>query len=403
VRHCRGLGQPGKLPGRAGAHQTRYFRTRPYNARMNAYDVRILGSGIVSRSLALTLARQGLRVALQSRPPASSTAAPDLRAYALNPASVQLLTGIKVWDALPVQARTAVLDMQVAGDAAGAHIDFSAWAQAVPALAWIVDAGALEDVLDAATRFAPQITLQAEPGPAALTLIAEGKASEERAQRGVRFERHGYGHSALAARLSADLPHSGMARQWFRAPDILALLPFDQPVAGHGYGLVWSMPEAQARHWLAAPAADVEAALNEATGGAAGRLSLASERAVWPLALGRASALTGPGWALLGDAAHVVHPLAGQGLNLGLADVSALADVLAARESWRALGDADLLRRYARQRSTATWAMAQATDGLWQLFATQNVGLRELRNRGLSLVNHLAPLKRWLVSRALDV
>jgi 2-polyprenyl-6-methoxyphenol hydroxylase-like FAD-dependent oxidoreductase len=104
----------------------------------------------------------------------------------------------------------------------------------------------------------------------------------------------------------------------------------------------------------------------------------------------------------VGDAAHVVHPLAGQGLNLGLADVAALADVLAARESWRSTGDADLLRRYARRRAAPTWAMAQATDGLWRLFSQQQPALRELRNRGLGLVNQITPLKRWLVARALD-
>jgi 2-polyprenyl-6-methoxyphenol hydroxylase-like FAD-dependent oxidoreductase len=370
---------------------------------MNRIDVRILGTGIVSRALALTLARLGLHVALQARPAPQADAAPDLRAYALNPASVALLAGLKVWDALPTDARTEVQDMKVAGDAPGAQIEFSAWAQAVPALAWIVDAAALEDTLEAAVRFAPGVSLQAQPAPAPLTLIAEGKASAERERLGVHFVRHAYGHSAVAARLVADRPHAGVARQWFRAPDVLALLPFDRPQTGRSYGLVWSLPEAQARHWLAAPSDEFEAALNEASGGSAGQLHLVGERAAWPLAIGCASALSGPGWALLGDAAHVVHPLAGQGLNLGLADVAALAEVLRDRESWRSLGDADLLRRYARRRSGPTWAMAQATDGLWQLFGRDHAGLRELRNRGLSLVNQCPPLKRWLVGRALAV
>jgi 2-polyprenyl-6-methoxyphenol hydroxylase-like FAD-dependent oxidoreductase len=369
---------------------------------MKPFDVRILGSGIVSRSMALALARQGLHVALQARESASAERV-DVRAYALNPASVALLTGLKVWDALPTDARTAVHDMKVAGDAPGAQIEFSAWAQSVPALAWIVDAAALEAVLDDAARFAPLITVQAEPAAASLTIVAEGKASEARRQLGVNFIRHGYGHTALAARLRADRPHAGVARQWFRAPDILALLPFDRPSHDRSYGLVWSLPHDQALHWLEAPVDEFENALNEATAGAAGHLLLASERATWPLAIGHASALTGPGWALVGDAAHVVHPLAGQGLNLGLADVIALADVLARREGWRQPGDADLLRRYARRRTGATRLMAQATDGLWQLFATQNPGLRELRNHGLNLVNQWPPLKRWLVSQALDV
>src|SRR6185436_14334925 len=139
-----------------------------------------------------------------------------------------------------------------------------------------------------------------------------------------------------------------------------------------------------------------------ATRGEAGHLRLASERAAWPLLLGQASAVCGEGWALVGDAAHVVHPLAGQGLNLGLADVAALAHVLAERESWRSPGDADLLRRYARRRAAGTWAMARATDGLWRLFAGREPLAKELRNRGLSLVNQIAPIKRWLIGRALD-
>ncbi len=368
---------------------------------MTAFDVRILGSGIVSRSLALALARQGLRVALQTRP-STPHASPDVRAYALNPASVALLANLRAWGTLPADARAAVHDMHVAGDAPGAQLAFSAFAQAVPALAWIVDAAALEAVLDTAVGFSPQVTLFTEPPPAALTVVAEGKASALRQQLGVQFEQHNYGQRAIAARLVADRPHSGVAHQWFRSPDIFALLPFDRPQVGHSYGLVWSLPEAEAERLLALPVAEFDAALNQASGGGAGHLALASERAAWPLMLGRASAVSGPGWALVGDAAHVVHPLAGQGLNLGLADVVALASVLAQRESWRTPGDADLLRRYARRRATGTWAMAQATDGLWQLFAGQQPWLRELRNRGLGLVNHIAPVKRWLVGQALD-
>jgi 2-polyprenyl-6-methoxyphenol hydroxylase-like FAD-dependent oxidoreductase len=105
---------------------------------------------------------------------------------------------------------------------------------------------------------------------------------------------------------------------------------------------------------------------------------------------------------LLGDTAHVVHPLAGQGLNLGLGDVAALVRVISGRETWRTLGDEKLLRRYARERAAPTWAMGQVTDGLLDLFSQQAPVLRELRNRGLGLVDRLPPLKRWLTARALD-
>jgi 2-polyprenyl-6-methoxyphenol hydroxylase-like FAD-dependent oxidoreductase len=118
--------------------------------------------------------------------------------------------------------------------------------------------------------------------------------------------------------------------------------------------------------------------------------------------LARAERVCGRGWVLLGDAAHLVHPLAGQGLNLGLADVTTLAKVIAAREPWRDLGDEKLLRRYERERLVPTWAMGQLTDGLLQLFSHPAPAARELRNRGLTLVNHLAPVKRWLTARALQ-
>lgn len=368
---------------------------------MESFDVLVSGAGCVGRSLALALARQGHRVALLPGQ-APATQFQDLRAYALNAASVNLLKSLKVWDTMPPDAVTPVYDMHIEGDQMGAALDFSAWQQGVRELAWIVDAGALEQELANAVRFAPHIQIIDKPVPAALHALCEGKASKTRASLGVEFDLQPYGHSAIAARLVADAPHLGVARQWFRSPDVLALLPFNRPVTEHSYGLVWSMPEEQVPALLEASVERFEQALNEATGGAAGALRLNSERLAWPLSVGRASKVAGPGWALLGDAAHVVHPLSGQGLNLGLADVSALVDVIARREQWRSVGDERLLRRYERERLAPTWAMRQLTDGLLHLFASEQAPLKELRNRGLTLVNHLTPLKRWLIARALD-
>ena len=367
------------------------------------FDVHVLGAGIVGRSLALALANAGLSVALQPEA-ARAPGDDDVRAYALNAASVELLRGLKVWDALPAHATTPVLDMHVRGDVAPAALDFSAWQQRVSALAWITDAAVLERELAAAVRFAPRITVL-EPGTdasAPLTALCEGKASATREALGIAFERVAYGHTAIAARLTATRSHQGMARQWFRAPDVLALLPFDTPQPDRSYALVWSLPDEAARALLALDAAAFEQQLMQATDGEAGTLTLASARAAWPLMQANAGAWCGPGWVLLGDAAHVVHPLAGQGLNLGLADVAALVAVVGAREPWRSLGDEKLLRRYARERLAPTWAMGQVTDGLLRLFSRQEPSLRELRNHGLTLVNHLSPLKRWLTARALN-
>ena len=203
---------------------------------MKRFDVCVRGAGVVGRSLALSLARQGLRVALQADAPRAGQG-PDVRTYALNPASVALLESLRVWDALPADAATAVHDMHVEGDSPGAALEFSAWQQHVRELAWIVDAAALEQELVNAVRFAPHVS---ELSPqvavdAELLAVCEGRASASTDALRVPIERHDYGQIAVAARLVASQPHRGIARQWFRSPDVLALLPFDRPSAGQSY------------------------------------------------------------------------------------------------------------------------------------------------------------------------
>ncbi|MEO7010720.1 MAG: FAD-dependent monooxygenase, partial [Caldimonas sp.] len=271
---------------------------------MNAFDVQIVGAGIVGKSLALAFARLGLKVALQ-RQASVQRETVDVRAYALSPASVALLRSLKVWDALPAHAATAVYEMHVEGDALGGAIDFSAWQQRIGELAWITDAAVLERELGAAVRFAPHITVTTADVEATLTALCDGAASSRRAALGVGFERQPYGQHAIAARLVAVQPHQGIARQWFRAPDVLALLPFDAPEPDRSYALVWSMPQQRADELMANDDAGFEHALIGATGVAG--LKLAGARAAWPLQLGRAERWCGPGWVLLGDAAHVVH------------------------------------------------------------------------------------------------
>lgn len=367
---------------------------------MKQANVCVRGTGAVGMSLALALSRLGLEVALAGRP--NRAAAADVRTYALNAGAVALLRQLKVWNALPPDAYAPVHDMLIQGDAHNAALDFSAWTLGAEALAWIVDAAELDAALQAAVRFAPHVRLVGDDEVAAdLLAIAEGKASASRDKLGVAMPLQPYGQHGVAARLVADVAHIGLARQWFAAPDILALLPFERPQPGHSYGLVWSVPQARAEELLAMDEARFEAELQQASAGAAGGLRLSSPRQSWPLMVGRAAQTCGPGWVLLGDAAHVVHPLAGQGLNLGLADVAALASVLAGREPWRALGDEKLLKRYARQRLVPTLAMSGLTDGLWQLFAHSHPAAKELRNRGLTLVQHLPALKRFLAQQAL--
>lgn len=364
-----------------------------------AWDVRVRGTGAVGRTLALALARAGWRVGLGGAVAHASGGA-DVRAYALNHASRALLQGLRVWDALPREAITPIDAMHVRGDGRGT-LDFTAYQQCVEALGWIVDAASLDRALDEAVRFAPGVHPAGDDEPAALVAVCEGRDSAWRASHGVQWTRHGYGQTAVAARLVSDRPHGGVARQWFRGPDVLALLPMDGPRAGHGLALVWSLPAAQAQACLALDEAAFCEQLQGACDDGVGTLQLVSPRAHWPLAVARAHPWCGPGWVLLGDAAHTVHPLAGQGLNLGLADVAALVEVLSQRETWRPLGDEKLLRRYARRRSLPTWAMQQLTDGLLHLFEQPATPWKELRNGGLSLFDAASPLKRWMVRQAL--
>ena len=360
-------------------------------------DVCIRGAGVVGRTLALLLARDRLRVGLLDAAPAGAADAPDVRAYAINAASRDLLAQVRAWPADDARAVTPVMRMEVHGDDKG-RVRFDAQEAGAP-LAWIAGATTLLARLQEAVRYQPGIEVLAEPREAPLTLICEGKASASRAGLGVHYEVTRYGQHAIAARLACELPHGQVARQWFAEGHILALLPLDGP-EGRSVALVWSVRQDQAAELLALPASEFEERLTRASHGSLGRLTLESERAGWPLQLARASHWCGPGWALAGDAAHTVHPLAGQGLNLGLADARELARVLHEREYWRGLGDPRLLRRYERARKSQVITMQWATDGLQQLFVHDAPAWSWLRNWGMRGFERSGPLKQWAARQA---
>jgi 2-polyprenyl-6-methoxyphenol hydroxylase-like FAD-dependent oxidoreductase len=377
------------------------------------FDVCIRGAGIVGRSLALLLAAQQLRVALvaSASPHQLPAGHSDVRAYSLNVASKQLLTDLRCWP--QGHACTPILKMYIQGDQGGL-LQFDAAAQGVEALNWMVDVPMLEDNLATAIRFQPLIEECAAPVPAPLTVICEGRASQTRAELGVSFEVKHYDQHALACRIQTQSPHGQTARQWFQnthGPEVLAFLPIGGEQS-HEWAIVWSLTPERAQALLTSDAAEFCQALLTASEGVAGPIELVSERAVWPLQLAMAQPWTGlmpgsandrkpPAFALAGDAAHAMHPLAGQGLNMGLGDVAELARVIQGKEFWRPLSDTKLLRRYERARKAEVMAMGLVTDGLQMLFAQPSMPLQKLRNWGLSSFNQLSPLKTWMAAQAM--
>jgi ubiquinone biosynthesis UbiH/UbiF/VisC/COQ6 family hydroxylase len=244
------------------------------------------------------------------------------------------------------------------------------------------------------------------PQPAALTVVCEGRASSTRDEFNVDFEVTPYPQQAIAARMVCDKPHGQIARQWFSDGEILAFLPLGGQ-DGNSVAVVWSVHESRAAGLLALDDGAFAAALESASHESLGKLTLQSERAAWPLQLARAGrwvgTKSGKGWALAGDAAHTVHPLAGQGLNLGLADAAELAKVLHEREYWRSVGDEKLLRRYERSRKADVLSMGLATDGLQQLFAQASPSLQALRNWGMMGFERSGPLKDWIARQAMGL
>jgi ubiquinone biosynthesis UbiH/UbiF/VisC/COQ6 family hydroxylase len=380
------------------------------------FDICIRGCGIAGRTLALLLANQRLRVALvQTAPSFQTEAHSDVRAYALNSGSRQLLQSLRCWP--EGQAMTPVLHMQVLGDHGG-ELHFRASEQGVEALNWMVDVSALEERLASAVNFQPLIETfgpeAIDQVQAPLTVICEGRASLTRAELGVVFDVKAYDQHALATRVHCALPHQQTACQWFQSgasqsqADILALLPI-----GGAYGqevaVVWSAPAAKAAALLAMTESDFVQALEAACHHTLGPMRLSGPRAVWPLQLAHASRWAGamPGqpshsFVLAGDAAHTMHPLAGQGMNVGLADIAELAKVLGEREFWRPLNDMKLLRRYERARQADVKTMGWATDQLQNLFAQPGAPWQPLRNWGLSAFDKLGPLKRWATENAMQ-
>jgi ubiquinone biosynthesis UbiH/UbiF/VisC/COQ6 family hydroxylase len=391
----------------------------------------IVGNGAIAKTAALGFAQAGHSVTLlvPPAPPPGVPPAPhasadqpwDVRVYALNHTAHTLLSSLKVWGALDLERVAEVDAMAVNGDGAQpGDLCFDAFGAHVGVLAWIVEDRNLNQALDAALKFAPKVhivtgratgllnhpagaTVQLEGGASiASTLVvgADGGQSWVRGQCEIGIDYRSYHQRAVVTNFSCEKPHHGVAHQWFTGEEgIVALLP----LPGQRVSLVWSAPEALAETLMSQTLSELAvrlAVLSEEKLGPLRPLQPESVKAV-PLALIRPHSIIAPSVALIGDAAHVVHPLAGHGMNLGFADVADLLVAVAAREETRSIGDERVLARYARARKEDVLLMQLATDGLARLFATNLEPVRVVRNLGLNLLDKFPMLKRRLMSHAL--
>ncbi|WP_157778343.1 FAD-dependent monooxygenase [Massilia violaceinigra] len=388
----------------------------------------IVGNGAIAKTAALGFAQAGHSVTVLVPPSASSTPAAmageqpwDVRVYALNHTAHGLLSSLKVWGALDMDRVAAVDTMAVNGDGARpGDLAFDAFGAHVGALAWIVEDRNLNQALDAALRFAANVTIvkgravslaleadgatvRLDDGSAiasALVVGADGGQSWVRGQCDIGVDYRAYHQRAVVANFSCEKPHHGVAHQWFTGEEgIVALLP----LPGKRVSLVWSAPDALADTLMNESLGELAVRLAVLAGDKLGELKPLQPEAVkdLPLALIRPHAIVAPRVALVGDAAHVVHPLAGHGMNLGFADVAGLLKTIAAREPQRAIGDERVLARYARARKEDILLMQVATDGLARLFGTNLEPVRIARNLGLNLLDKLPVLKRRLMSHAM--
>jgi 2-octaprenylphenol hydroxylase len=385
------------------------------------YDVIVAGAGLVGLSLAPMLARSGLSVALVDRGAVATDAAPpeswDARVYAISPGSAAFLRAVGAWQAMSCERIAAIESMRIEGDA-GASLEFSAYDLGERALAWIVEERELRaavlpavhregvDVIgdasfDALTFTADAGTLRLADGrslEARLIVAADGGRSWVREAAGIVALPRSYGQTAVVANFECERAHHGRAYQWFREDGgVLAWLP----LPGRRISIVWSAPEGVAQSLLSLSPHDLALRVAEAGGNALGSLVCITPAAGFPLSYLRLPTSVALRLALVGDAAHGVHPLAGQGVNLGFGDAQALSAVLADRGPVTDAGAPVLLERYARRRAEPVLAMQAVTDGLARLFGWPAPWIKTLRNAGLSAVDRLPLLKRAMAQPAL--
>ena len=414
-------------------HLNSLSKSSGHPSQIRTADVVVVGGGITGKACALGLAQLGLQTIEIAPDLGQNVASPQgtqwgQRIYAFSPSTQKLLAHLQVWDAIDHSRLQPVRDMRIYGDRGEKNdqLHLSAFEAGTPQLAWIGESNLIEHTLDQASRFQNKLerisdvvekihvdadgsTLHLKNGGcirAQLVIAADGANSPIRNELGISGSEESYSQSAVVANWLCTYPHLETAFQWFLpGGDIVAMLP----LPGKQVSMVWSTSTEHAAELLKLDQAQWLDQFASIANGVVlkqlGELSLNSIPAAYPLRKIRAKRFIGPETSpkvmLIGDAAHVMHPLAGQGLNLGLRDVAVLLNILGKRESFRSPSDIVLLRRYERQRQGDTSALLWVTDKLKKLFSASSNTERQLRNWGLGLVNKSHFIKQRLIERAL--
>jgi 2-octaprenylphenol hydroxylase len=384
---------------------------------MQSFDLVIVGGGLAGASLAVALRNSRLRIALVESQPPRRPAGWDARIYAVSPVNVSFLESIGVWKHLDRERLAPVRAMEIFGDAGG-RLEFSAYEAGVPELAWILESSLMACELWENAKRQSNLTLFCPGSPADLefrhdaavlkladgTVLssrllvgADGRDSWVRQQAGLEAINSPYGEKGVVANFATERPHRAIARQWFQDDGVLAWLP----LPGNRISIVWSTLDDYADELCSLPPEELCRRVAAAGGHALGGLEPVTPAAAFPLRLMRVPRTVAPRLALVGDAAHGIHPLSGHGINLGFQDARELAALLGDCPPWQDIGDERLLRRYQRARKEETLLMQTTTDSLRRLFRAGSPGLKPLRNLGLGLTNSLPFAKNMLVRYAL--
>lgn len=395
-------------------------------SKTQKFDVLIVGAGIVGATLACALGGSRLRVGLiDVRAPRTQNdgdeTAYDLRVSAITRASENIFKSLNAWQAMAERRVSPYRDMRVWDAGGRGEIHFDSAELGEPHLGHIIEnsviIAALLDRIESQQNVSlllgqtigeivdgqEALTLQLTSGAtlvATLLVGADGARSQLRQHAGIETRGWSYGQQAIVATVQTELSHQETAWQRFLPTGPLAFLPLENGCCS----IVWSNDDAKADELMSLDADDFNAALGDALDRRLGAVECVSARAAFPLSLSHAESYIGQRLVLVGDAAHTLHPLAGQGANLGLADVAALVEVISmALEGKKDIGSHNVLRRYERRRKGDNLAMMAVMEGFYRLFGTNAAPLVRIRSIGLDLMNRATPIKNFIARHAMGL